>query len=174
MAITRAATPPSTLQTESSSEIAPPTSVLGGTNQDATPPTQIRDQDLDQFLAKSCGCKRANGKPCSTLFSKEHYQDIRWHCVELTRDELDLVLMGQIMATLSNDTLTQGAKFRHSAPQRKISSMAFFHGGHQICGKTFRKLHGIGMKTPFMYNGVSRPNTHPHTLSYQAKIVSLL
>ena len=103
------------------------------------------DSELEQFLEKGCGCKRASGRPCYTLFSREHYQEIRWQCAELTRVELDMVLMGQIMATLSNDPETSSAKFRHTPTQRKLSSMAFFHGGHQVCGRTFRKLHGIGM-----------------------------
>ena len=58
------------------------------------------DKELDLFLAKQCGCKRAGGNPCSTLFSKEHFQEVRGQCAEFNRDEFDLVLMGQIMATL--------------------------------------------------------------------------
>ena len=103
------------------------------------------DSELEQFLEKRCGCKRASERPCYTLFSKKHYQEIRWQCAELTRVELDMVLMGQIMANLSNDPETSSSKFRHTPTQRKLSSMAFFHGGHQVCGRTFRKLHGIGM-----------------------------
>ena len=81
------------------------------------------------------------------MFSKGHYQELRWQCAELTHDELDMVLMGQIMATLSNDGVTESAKFRHTPTQRKLSSMAFYYGGHQVCGKTFRKLHGIVIHT---------------------------
>ena len=72
-------------------------------------------------------------------------QEIRWHCAELMRGEVDMVLMGHIMATLSNNLETKDEKFQHTPTQRKLSSMAFFHGGHQVYGKTFRKLHGIGM-----------------------------
>ena len=91
------------------------------------------DSGLEPFLEKGCGCKRGSGRACYTPFSKERYQEIRWQCAELTRVELDMVLMGQIMIQ------------RHMLTQRKLSSMASFHGGHQVCGKTFRKLHGIGM-----------------------------
>ena len=121
----------------------PPTTIPTLDTSPAT--TSIQGNDLAKFLAKGCGCKKACGRPCYTLFPKEHYQEIRWQCAELTRNELDMVLMGQIMATMSNDTVIQAAKFRHTPTQRKLSSMAFFHGGHQVCGKTFRKLHGIVM-----------------------------
>ena len=57
---------------------------------------------------------------------------------------------------LSNYPLTEGTKFRHTPTQRKLSSMAFFHGGHQVCGKTFRKLHGIGMHTHIL-DAIPRP-----------------
>ena len=64
--------------------------------------------------------------------------------VALTRDELDLVLLGQIMALLSNDAET-GAKSKKAPTTRQRSAMLFHHGGRRICGKTFQKLHGIGM-----------------------------
>ena len=62
----------------------------------------------------------------------------------LTRDELDLVLLGQIMALLSNDKET-GARSSKAPTPRQRSAMLFHHGGWSICGKTFKKLHGIGM-----------------------------
>ena len=65
-------------------------------------------------------------------------------CLALTRDELDLVLLGQIMALLSNDTGT-GPKSSKKPSPRQRSAMLFHHGGWRICGKTFQKLHGIGM-----------------------------
>ena len=77
----------------------------------STATTSISDSELVQFLAKGCGCKRAGGRPCCTLLPKEHYQEIRWQCAELTRNELD---MGQMMATTVNDTMTQDTKFRHT------------------------------------------------------------
>ena len=62
----------------------------------------------------------------------------------LTRDELDMVLLGQLMALLSNDSVT-GPKSSKAPTPRQRSAMLFHHGGWRICGKTFQKLHGIGM-----------------------------
>ena len=59
------------------------------------------------------------------------------------RARLDLVLLGQIMALLSNDTET-GARSKKAPTTRQRSAMLFHHGGWRICSKTFQKLHGIG------------------------------
>ena len=91
-------------------------------------------------MEKGCGCKRNKGKPCSSLFSRDHYDGMRMQCSELSRDELDLVL-GQIAALLANNSDTIAPK----PLPRQRSSMAFYHGGVQICRKTFQKLHGIGI-----------------------------
>ena len=81
--------------------------------------------------------------PCSALFPQEHYEEYRQQCAALTRDKLDLVLLGQMMALLSNDTET-GARSKKAPTRRQQSAMLFHHGGWRTCGKTFQKMHGIG------------------------------
>ena len=66
---------------------------------------------------------------------------MRAQCAELTRDELDLVILGQISALLSNNDTING--HRPSAPRQR-SAMAFYHCGIKVCRVTFQKLHGIG------------------------------
>ena len=53
----------------------PPTTIPTMDTSPAT--TSIQGNDLAKFLAKGCGCKKACGRPCYTLFSKEHCQEIR-------------------------------------------------------------------------------------------------
>ena len=65
-------------------------------------------------------------------------------CAELSRNELDFVLLGQIAALLS--TSTQTASHRPST-DRKRTTMSFHHAGQKICRKTFQVLHGIGKLT---------------------------
>ena len=48
-------------------------------------------------LEKVCGCKRNEGKPCYTLFSRDHYESVRMQCKELSRYELHRVLLRQIL-----------------------------------------------------------------------------
>ena len=82
-------------------------------------------------------------------------------CSELTRNELDLVLLGQISALLSSDPDTAANN------QRKRSNMAFYHGGARICRITFQKLHGIG--TMISEHAHVLTCTHIHTQSYYTK-----
>ena len=62
-------------------------------------------------------------------------------CAELSRNELDLIILGQIAALLTNTPNTD--THRPSTPRQR-STMAFHHGGVPICRETFLKLHGIG------------------------------
>ena len=78
------------------------------------------------------------GKPCYTLFSRDCYETVRMQCKELSRNELDMVILGQISALLSNNESTSALK----PLPRQRSNMAFHHGGVQICRTTFQKLHG--------------------------------
>ena len=61
------------------------------------------------------------------MFTREH-EDCRQQCAALTRDELDLVLLGQIMVLLSNDAET-GARSTKAPTPRQQSAMLFHHGG---------------------------------------------
>ena len=49
---------------------------------------------VSDFVAKCCGCH----SQCLSLLSEEHVTDVRSHCASLTQDELDLVILGQLMA----------------------------------------------------------------------------
>ena len=56
---------------------------------------------------------------------------------ELTHDELDLVVMGQVMAgCFSADTFWK--------QERSLSFTVFHHSGTRICQKTFLFLHAMG------------------------------
>ena len=45
------------------------------------------------FTAKTCGCKMADEKPCSSLFGLEYYIDIRSQASLMTRQQLDLAVL---------------------------------------------------------------------------------
>ena len=46
-----------------------------------------------QFYTKTCGCDKAQGNPCSTLFTLDYIIEMCAQCSLLSHDELDLVLM---------------------------------------------------------------------------------
>ena len=60
----------------------------------------IEEEDkVANFTQSGCGSTLYYGDPCSTAFTADHLCNIRSHCQELDRSSLDLVLLGQIMAT---------------------------------------------------------------------------
>jgi len=60
----------------------------------------------------------------------------------LSKDELDLMLMGFISSAMFNSDVKDG---RHQNPaKRKHLTMAYKHYGVEVCRKTFLFLHGIG------------------------------
>ena len=80
-------------------EIGTPSSNMETTS---LPPQTDPLPDSDAFLAAGCGCSKAGGQPCSALFSKEHYEDVWLSCRELSRNELDMIVMGQTMAGIDD------------------------------------------------------------------------
>ena len=94
-----------------------------------------------EFLRLTCGCSKADGKPCSGLFSEEHYADLRAQAYFLTHEQLDLVILGSIMATIRKDDVSHG---RHKPAKRQKTMMMYMHHGHHLCARTYNFLHGIG------------------------------
>lgn len=95
------------------------------------------------FIQQTCGCKRACGRPCSSLFSKEYYVERRAQASLLTRSELDLVMLGSIMSTTRTDDITHG---RHQPVKRQRARAQYMHNGHEICKVTFGFIFGVGRK----------------------------
>ena len=110
-----------------------------------TPSKALSDEELcTAFVQKTCGCTKANGKPCSTLFPVEHYIQHRAQASLLTRQELDLVLLGSIMTTvLDRDSIVDG---RHIPAKRRKLSSCHMHRGYSVCKSTYAFLYGVGTK----------------------------
>ena len=103
------------------------------------------DDDICRdFLRRTCGCKKAGGEPCSSLFSVEHYITLRAQSALLSRTELDMVLLGSLMSTTLDDshTIKDG---RHKDAKRRKMSSNFMHHGHNVCKVTFAFLYGVGI-----------------------------
>ena len=126
-----------------------------------------RQVDIDEkacvtaMMDATCGCKKGAGsQPCSSLFIPDHVLSVRASCSELTRSELDMVVMGQLMAGMDNDTTTNTLS-RNVAKDRQRASYSFYHQGKPICEKMFRFLHNIGetrcknLKKSLRSNGLS-------------------
>ena len=50
-----------------------------------------------RFMTSGCGCRRS----CTSHFNRDHVLEVRAQCLELTRENLDIALLGQLMASLN-------------------------------------------------------------------------
>ena len=105
------------------------------------------EEELVKTFADHC-CMCAFGphkSPCCKLFSADHYLSICGALAEMTNNELDLMVMGQIMA----QCFPSPSAPSHSAspsPEKKEehTAMKFFHQGQRVCQPTFLFLHTSG------------------------------
>ena len=98
------------------------------------------DEQLDKFLSRGCRC----AGNCYQQFSREHYCINRNETSGLSKDEMDMLLIGQIMAFANVDKVV-GPSHKHSPHTREATRVnTFFHFGKKICRDTFLALHGIG------------------------------
>ena len=101
---------------------------------------------VEKFLSDGCGCDLVNGG-CSSTFTADSLESYRRECSELTRAELDMALLGQLVAFTNSSTLTvHTTKDRHRPETGQKLYRIFWHGGRRICKKTFLFLHTISEK----------------------------
>lgn len=138
-------------------------------------PSESSDvRECEKFVQQTCGCHLAKGAPCSSLFSVEHYIQLRAQSSFLTRDELDLTLLGSIMSTVVHGEYVRDGRHKPNK-RRKKTTMLYMHHAHEICKKTFTFLYGIGkdrlrnVKDSYLTNGLEtrvhgnikrRPHNH--------------
>ena len=79
--------------------------------------------------------------PCSNLIPLEKYVCRRSETASLTRDQLDLVLIGAVMSVLNSDNESED-KSHKSKQQEKIYSSYLF-GGQRVCRRTYQFLLGV-------------------------------
>ena len=129
-------------------------------------------------MSSGCGCALHNGRPCSGQFTIDHYLEFRGQCKELTRAELDMVLLGQLSAfTFTSEQTVRATLQRHPSEGRQHSYTMFWHRGLKVCRKTFLFLHTISekrfknLKTSLLQNGLS-PRMHGNTKRLPANTTS--
>ena len=129
---------------------------------------EFRDVDwaevekVDEFCKTGCGCSM-NG---ATNFSMKHFLLTRGNA---HRKELDMAIMGQVMAfTFCSEVPQNSTKHRHQLKRRERNTSLFFHNGIQVCKQTFLFLHDIGdyrlraLRAHYIARGLV-PRTHGHT-----------
>ena len=98
------------------------------------------DERASMVAMTETTCDRRKGigsRPCSSQFSTDHLISVRASC-----SELDMVVMGQLMAGMNDSRTTSHHRNRERDRQR--AAYTFHHQGKQVCEKMFRFLHNIG------------------------------
>ncbi len=130
----------------------PPTN----TTPSALTPEELEKREnerVENFVLHGCGCHKNQGTDCSKLFTT-YLLAMRCSCLELAKRDLDMVLLGQLMASMnsSDQVVTES---RHQGTPRKRVRMAYHHHSHPVCTRTFRFLHTVGelhtKKLTYMY-----------------------
>ena len=74
---------------------------------------------VEQFMSRGCGCQYFKGRPCSLHYSLDYVLTVRANCTQVPRNELDLVILGQVMAfTNSSETLVTDSHHKEATRQR--------------------------------------------------------
>ena len=97
------------------------------------------EDQLDEFLVRGCCCT----SKCYQLFDRAEYERRQDEANALSRDALDMVVLGQIMACTCMDGVV-GPSHKHAPTQRQMTRVnCFYHLGKK---DTFLALHGISIK----------------------------
>ena len=98
------------------------------------------DDLVTQFMTSGCGCSQFNGKECYIQFTNEHVSQARGCCLELSHNELDMVLLCQLQAfSISEDQV-------HRWPHLVGRERKYSHHGKPVCLKFFLLVNAIGKK----------------------------
>ena len=90
------------------------------------------DDKLDEFLSRGCQCTCK----CFRQFTRDYYFQKRDEANSLSREELDLVVISQIMAFMRLDDVV-GPSHKHSPHQRQRMMVKMFY--HMGDGRSARK-----------------------------------
>lgn len=82
---------------------------------------------IEEFVQTGCNCG------CSKLFSKEYYATIRAQCQELSKDSLELVVMGFLMGAQAIENQLNTTITHRPSSQRQRHKASFHHRGHKVC-----------------------------------------
>ena len=149
-------------QPDLDSSLVSVSSVASGISQTNNQPWELEQRaEIDKctsFVQRTCCCRMADGKPCSSVFPVEYYIETRSQASLLTRQQLNLVLLGSVMSTTAVEKdVTRG---RHKPIKRQRLSTGYMHRGYQLCKTTFNFLYGIGkhrvpaIRKDFVSNGL--------------------
>ena len=85
------------------------------------------DLFVGQFMERGCGCVRKGGRACCEQFDVEHVKDVGLSFRALSSSEMDMALMGQLMAFSNTNSFT--SSFHKTPHERSRSHTVYYHQG---------------------------------------------
>ena len=101
------------------------------------------DEEVSAYLARGCGCKKNDGRPCSAAFSGREVTAYRLDIAELKRCELDMALLAQLHAGMNADDLLTNTRGSSRPQVRQRVTFTYMFKGKRICREMFAFLHNI-------------------------------
>ena len=141
---------------------------IGGEVQLELMPGEIReDRVVEKFMRSGCGCVKREGRMCSGQFDVDYIKNVRLSFRALSNSEMDMAIMGQLMAFSPTDKTTSSFN-RNTSHERRRVYTTHYHQGKSVCSWMFQFLHGISKKklynitTSLSKNGLT-PRVHGNT-----------
>lgn len=106
-------------------------------------PPDPHQGDGDAGSSFICTCQYNDGKPCSTRFLAEELKMIQSTFMEMSREEMDIVILAKLSCGMHLSQLTSCSKKKEQTV-RNSQRTDFFHHGMKICRATFKYIHNIG------------------------------
>jgi hypothetical protein len=99
-------------------------------------------QEIERFIHETCGCKIGSSKrPCSHQFPKELISTYRSDCLQMSKEQLDFVILAQLSATRTHkDTIP--ATYRGDIANFRPHT-SFLFRSIRICEAMFLFFHTI-------------------------------
>ena len=86
-------------------------------------PRPLDLEKVQEFCTQGYGCKLIKNSPCSSLLAAKHYATMRANAAELSWAELNMVVMGQLMAhTCLNNDILNSSKYCHPQKEEERSA----------------------------------------------------
>ena len=105
------------------------------------------ERKVKEYAQNGCTCLQGGSGPCCRMFSESHYQEYRSYCFEMSKGELDMLIIGQISCLTNTSDLTRhSTHHRHKLAERQHAFSQLRHKGLPVCLNTFIFLHTIGIK----------------------------
>ncbi len=128
-------------------------------NLPTTTPRVLSPEELEKreneavvsFLQRGCGCHKIRGTACSKLYTIDYLLGMRCSCFELAKHDLDMVLLGQLMAAMNRSEQVVTGSRQEGTPRKRVR-ITYHHQGHPVCARMFRFLNTVGELQKSMIN----------------------